>query len=234
MNKRFTWIFLLVSAAFFVFVVGLTGYRIEDARRRNAVAAHEATASLAARAQSLRDLSGGWDAPRFRTGMRQVFDAQPRLLLLALHSPGDGFLYFVARDRDVLKVPATITPDWRGEPSYQISRGYDTLVTRLLESDGSQVTMDAGFVVMGREDLYPVVRDDLFLFLAFLLVCGVLLLIVMSVQQDAQRERAVDAAIRVVPPEGPRPSPAGAEQRKPATGGPSAAPAAGRSAPATA
>jgi GGDEF domain-containing protein len=37
---------------------------------------------------------------------------------------------------------------------------------------------------MGREDLYPVVRDDLFLFLAFLLVCGVAILIYTAVQQE--------------------------------------------------
>jgi hypothetical protein len=49
MDKRFSWIFLLVSGAFFVFIVGLTGYRIEDARKRNAVAAHERIAALAAR-----------------------------------------------------------------------------------------------------------------------------------------------------------------------------------------
>jgi hypothetical protein len=170
----------------------------------------------------LRDMTGGWDAPEFRTGMRQVFDSEPRLLLLSLHSPGDGILYFVSRGQAYLKEPSPISPDWRGNPVYQVSRGYHTLVTRLLESDGSQTTMDAAYLVMGREDLYPVVRDDLFLFLAFLLVCGVLLLIVMSVQQDTERERAVNAAIRVVP-EGPKavPAPRGAPEPRTAAPAPS-------------
>ena len=41
MNKAFSWIFLLVSGAFFLFIVGLTGYRTEDARRHNTAAARE-------------------------------------------------------------------------------------------------------------------------------------------------------------------------------------------------
>ncbi len=195
MDKRFSWIFLLVSGAFFVFIVGLTGYRIEDARKHNIVAAHEQAASLAAKAESLRDTSGGFQSPQFRKNMRDVFDAEQRLLLIAIHSPEDGILYVASRGRGMIKEPSVITPDWRGTPSYQLSRGYDTQVTRFLESDGSQKRMDAVFVVMGRQDLYPVVRDDLFLFLAFLLVCGVLILIVMTVQQD----QAQAPSARVVP-----------------------------------
>ncbi len=52
MNKHFSWIFLAVSGAFFVFIVGLTGYRIEDARRQNAVQARERLPQLAATARA--------------------------------------------------------------------------------------------------------------------------------------------------------------------------------------
>jgi GGDEF domain-containing protein len=215
MDKRFSWIFLLASGAFFVFIVGLTGYRIEDARRKNLAAAHEEAVSLAAKAQSLRDTSGGFQSAQFRRNMRDVFDGEPRLILLSIHSPDDGMLYLVSRSRSTLRDPAVITPDWRGNPVYALNRGYDTQVTRLLESDGSQTRMDAIFVVMGREDLYPVVRDDLFLFLAFLLVCGVLILIVMSVQQDVTPERkrgsapaaTPDAPASAAPPSPDRASP---------------------------
>jgi GGDEF domain-containing protein len=193
MNKRFSWIFLLVSGAFFVFVVGLTGYRIENARRQNAASAREHAAELAAKAQSLRDTTGGYDAPQFKTDMREVFDAEPRLLLLAISSPQDGLLYLVTRNRTYLKSPSDVG---HGRPSYQVSRGYEVLLSRTLKDNASSPTLDALFVVMGREDLYPVVRDDLFLFLSFLLVCGVIALIVSNAQQET-----AEAAAR------PRPAP---------------------------
>jgi len=186
MNKRFSWIFLLASGAFFVFIVGLTGYRIEDARGHNLAAVREHAASLAAKVRSLRDITGSLQSPLFKTDMRDVFDGEPRLLLLSLHSPQDGIVYLVARNRAALKEPAQITPEWRGTPVYQVNRGSEFLVSSSLGSDMPGVTVDALFVIMGKEDLYPVVRDDLYFFLAFLLVCGVAILIVMSVQPDAE------------------------------------------------
>ena len=69
---------------------------------------------------------------------------------------------------------------------YQVNRGSEIMLSSALGSDMPGMTMDSLFVIMGKEDLYPVVRDDLYFFLAFLLVCGVAILIVMSVEADAE------------------------------------------------
>jgi GGDEF domain-containing protein len=205
MNKRFSWIFLLASGAFFVFIVGLTGYRIEHARRLNAATARERMTELAAKAQSLRDTTGGYDAPQFKTDMHEVFDAEPRLLLLSISTQQDGILYLVTRNKAYLKEPSAIGPSWRGRPTYQVSRGYEVLLSRTLKDAGNASTLDALFVIMGREDLYPVVRDDLFLFLAFLLVCGVVILIATNVQQDAADAAARQRPVSPAPSAAPEP-----------------------------
>ena len=184
MNNRFSWIFLAASGAFFVFIVGLTGYRIEDARRHNAAAARESAASLAAKVRSLADTTGSVQSPLFKNAMRSVFDSEARLMLVSLHTPQDGIVYLVTKSRTALKDPATITPQWRGTPTYQVNRGSELLLSSGLESTAPGLTMDTLFVIMGRDDLYPVVRDDLYFFLAFLLVFGVAILIVMSIEQD--------------------------------------------------
>jgi hypothetical protein len=184
MNNRFSWIFLAASGAFFVFIVGLTGYRIEDARRHNAGAARETASSIAAKVRSLADTTGSVQSPLFKNAMRGVFDSETRLTLLSLHSPGDGIVYLVTRSRSALKDPVTITPEWRGTPTYQVNRGSELLLSSTLDSTTPGLTMDALFLIMGKEDLYPVVRDDLYFFLAFLLVFGVAILIVMSIEQD--------------------------------------------------
>jgi len=184
MNNRFSWIFLAASGAFFVFIVGLTGYRIEDARRHNAAAARESASSLAAKVRSLADTTGSVQSPLFKNAMRSVFDSEARLMLVSLHTPQGGIVYLVTKSRTALKDPATITPEWRGTPTYQVNRGSELLLSSSLESTAPGLTMDTLFLIMGREDLYPVVRDDLYFFLAFLLVFGVAILIVMSIEQD--------------------------------------------------
>jgi GGDEF domain-containing protein len=146
----------------------------------------EHATSLAAKVRSLADITGSVQSPLFKTDMRAVIDGEPRLLLLSLHSPQDGIVYLVARERSFMKEPAQITPEWRGTPVYKVNKGSELLVTATVSSDMPGLTMDTLFVVMGNDDLYPVVRDDLYFFLAFLLVCGVIILIVMSVQPDAE------------------------------------------------
>jgi GGDEF domain-containing protein len=184
MNRRISWAFLAVSVAFFLFIVGLTGYRLEDSRTRNSLQARDRLIELAARVSAIRSTYVSLDSLSARKELRSLFDAQPRLLLLSVHSPSQGILYLVARNQSYLKDPAVPSPQWRGTPTYQVESGYEVALSRPLAAtaDSSGAMMDAVFVIMGREDLYPIVRDDLYLFLAFLLVSGVVILIVMSVQ----------------------------------------------------
>jgi GGDEF domain-containing protein len=190
MNRRISWAFLAVSVAFFLFIVGLTGYRLEDSRTRNSLQARDRLIDLASRVSAIRAAYTSLDSLSAKKELRALFDAQPRLLLLSVHSPSEGILYLIARNQSYLKDPAVPVPQWRGTPSYVAASGYEVVLSRPLEGDPSGAVMDAMFVIMGREDLYPIVRDDLYLFLAFLLVSGVVILIVMSVQDVPQGGQA--------------------------------------------
>ena len=183
MNRRISWAFLGVSVAFFLFIVGLTGYRLEEARARNSLQVRDKLIDIATRISSIRTTYVSLDAPAVRKDLRALFDAEPRLLLMNVYSPTDGILYLVARNQAYLKEPAIPDPAWRGMPTYQVSRGYEVVLSRPLDGDPPGAVVDAVFVIMGREDLYPIVRDDLYLFLAFLFVSGVVILIAMSVQE---------------------------------------------------
>lgn len=183
MNRRISWGFLGVSVAFFLFMVGCTGYRLEELRRNNSFLVENGFSALAARVSQIQGTYVGLDGPSARKELRAAFDADPRLLLMSIHSPADGILYLVARNRFYLSEPETLTPEWRGTPVYALSTGTESLLSRPLASDAEGPTLDAAFIMLGREDLYPIVRDDLYLFLAFLLVSGVVILIALGAQE---------------------------------------------------
>ncbi len=189
MNKGIAYFFLAISLAFFVFVVGLTGYRIETLRARNAAEVRDRMTAITARVTSLASSPDAFSSPLFRRDMRALFDAEPRLLLAAVHSPDEGLLYLVTRNRAYLEEPAAPNAQWRGTPAYKVTRGYELALSSPLGDGTAGRTLDGVFVIMGREDLYPIVRDDLYLFLAFLLISGVLILIVTSVSQDLPPSR---------------------------------------------
>jgi hypothetical protein len=111
--------------------------------------------------------------------MKRSFEADGRLLLAAVRSESSGFLWLMARDLGVLEDPAQPSPDWRGIPVYDVTRGTRRLVTRPLSSasGSADVVFDGVYVVLDRDDLYPVLRDDLYLFLAFLLASGIFMLL---------------------------------------------------------
>jgi GGDEF domain-containing protein len=197
MDKRLSWIFLSVSAAFFVFMVGLTGSRIESARRANLALAESRIDVLAAAAARG---TGSFASPSFAREMRRAFDAETRLLVLAVHSPSDGVLYLATRNRGYLHGSAPQQGNAASAPAYQYSKGYESLATRPVlrlgaDQQPEQATVDGLFVIMGREDLYPILRDDLYLFLAFLLVCGVFILIVTGLQREEESGVAGRAAM---------------------------------------
>jgi hypothetical protein len=179
MGRQFTWIFLGVSAAFFLFITGLTGYRIDAARRANAESAQDRAVMLSSHALLLATEPGGFAGAAFRDGMKRAFEADGRLLLAAVRSEEAGFLWLMARDLGILESPAEPTPDWRGTPVYAVARGTRWLVTRPLSSSpgAAGVVFDGVFVVLDRDDFYPILRDDLYLFLAFLLASGIFMLL---------------------------------------------------------
>jgi len=196
MGRQFTWIFLGVSAAFFLFITGLTGYRIDAARRANEESAGTRAVAMAARSRSLAASPGGFAGSAFRSGMKESFEADGRLVLAAVRSDRGGFLWLMARDLGALQDPAEPTPGWRGKPVYRVQRGTEHLVTQPLPDGqgGSGVVFDGIYVVLGRDDLYPVLRDDLYLFLAFLLASGIFMLLTMGYPEARAKAGTADAS----------------------------------------
>jgi GGDEF domain-containing protein len=195
MGRTFSYVFLAVSLALFLFLVGLTGYRVETVRRLHAAAEIDKSSELLARAKALRDSVGGFSSSIFKTGMREIFSREPRLLLLAVHSKSDGFLYFIGRNKSYLKEPADFSAQWRGTPEYRYNRGYETLFTLAFPAPDTDAFLDLLFVTFGREDLYPILRDDLYVLLAFLMVCGIVFLIYSNIGEDEQRRGRTNAAV---------------------------------------
>jgi len=192
MGRQFTWIFLGVSVAFFLFITGLTGYRIDTVRRANEESARVRATAMAAKGRSLAANPGGFADPAFRAGMKESFESDGRLLLAAVRSERGGFLWLMARDLRALQYPAEPTPDWRGTPVYRLTRGTERLVTQPLADviGGSDVVFDGVYAVLGRDDLFPVLRDDLYLFLAFLLASGIFMLLTMGYPEARSRTAA--------------------------------------------
>jgi diguanylate cyclase (GGDEF)-like protein len=183
MRKRSSWIFLVFSAVFFLFLIGLTGYRIETVREGNAGRGGPETAAWPDRLLFLGAQTGGFQTAAFAKAVREETAKQPRVLLLCLRSPEGEILYLTARNHSYLKRPDRITSDWRGTPEYAVRPGFQEGFAYPLKYDGKTLILDGLYLTLAKEDLYPILRDDLFLCLSFLLLCGIVLLLVSAYPQ---------------------------------------------------
>ncbi len=209
MGKTVPYVFLGLSIAFFLFLVGFTGYRIEKTRRANNDAATAVSEEMLASAKALRDVNGSFESQYFKSKMKDLFTSQPRLLVLTLYTVEDGIQYLIARNKSYVAEPTDVTREWRGKPEYRSSPGFETVITLsypLMTPMGEKtVIMDSLIVVFGREDLYPILRDDLYLLLSFLIVCGIFILIAANVQEEGKDVRAA-ASSEGAPALSPRPA----------------------------
>jgi hypothetical protein len=195
MGKSIGYVFLGLSLFFFLFIIGWTGYRIDSSRKANSAAAGAESIKLHDELKALKDSSGGFDSPFFRDKAHEIFIGQPRLLALAIYSQSAGISYLITRNKSYVEAPADLTPDWRGTPGYKASRGFEELFTLPFPST-DQANMDALFVVFGKEDLFPILRDDLYVLLAFLIVCGIFILFAYGLQGE---EKGNSHALTPVP-----------------------------------
>jgi hypothetical protein len=200
MGKTIGYVFLAVSIILFLFLVGWSGYRIDTARKANSTSASAESSQLLEQIKSLRDSSGGFDSPYFKDKAHEMFAAQPRLLVLAVYSQSEGISYLITRNRSYVIEPQELTPDWRGTPIYKVSRGFEELFALPFPSPESSMNLDALFVVFGKEDLFPILRDDLYVLFAFLITCGILILFSFGLKEDRREEKnGVPASLHPVP-----------------------------------
>jgi GGDEF domain-containing protein len=198
MGKTVGYVFLGLTIMFFLFLAGLTGYRIDVVRKANTAQAASESIRLLEQINVLRGSSGGFNSPFFKDKAHEIFLGEPRLLVLTVRSDSDGILYLIARNKSYVQEPRDPGPDWRGIPLYRETPGFEKLFVMPFPAPLASLRLDTLFVLFGKEDLFPILRDDLFLLFAFLIVCGIFLIISTGFREDEQRH--IIPEIRIVEP----------------------------------
>jgi hypothetical protein len=204
MNRKVLVFYYIISVAFLLAIAGLGAYRVLNRAEENLRASRRDLEALRITALSTYLASGGFDTEFFRSSMRDNFRRTPRLRLLALYSPAQGVYYLLAAHRDLLgaaqprrfsffhdrttpPVSPSLEPDtpaWSGAPTYRLRPLLHVKLSvpfspgrRSEAAPPRGLILDAVFLRLDREDLYPILRELFFVLLVYLAVTTVLLLI---------------------------------------------------------
>ncbi len=168
--------YLVFCIFFFLALAGFLVFRVSMTWGANATETRSDFDDLA-RASSSRYLAAGdFGAQEFRAAMRAEIGRRPRLLAAVVYSRKDGLRYAFLRERALMPDPGTAA--WTGSPTYA-ALPWGTRLYRLPYAPGygTDLSVDGLYVVVGRQDAFPILKETfVILFCFFVLTCIVLLL----------------------------------------------------------
>jgi hypothetical protein len=144
----------------------------------NVATARKELESIRISALSIYLVEPDFSSAYFRESMRMRFQAAAGLRLLDIYSRAGGIQYLLAAEQRLRPQNPEQTAGWQGSPAYPELRLTERRLTQPFDPGrSSDLYIEAIFAVLGKEDLYPVLRELFYVLLLYLLVTTVMLLV---------------------------------------------------------
>ena len=177
--KRLLLSFTLFSLVFFLGLFIYLGVVIRVTRDQNMAGMYNSFTQAKTEAVSSYLASGGFNTDMFKDRLNGIFSREPRVLFLAVYSDEDGILYLISKHRSYVEGDVESQVDWGGTPSYHLLPISEKVFTLPFSpAQRTDLNIDGGYVVLGRQDLYPILRNAFFVLLVFLLISAIFVLVI--------------------------------------------------------
>ena len=178
MNRRILTFYYITSILFLLFILLFAAYRLKITVDGNRTQSEKTLEALRISALSVYLAEGDFDSQYFLSTMREKFSAAGRLRLLAIYSSEEGILYLISQDRNYLAEPPGQDPEsWIGAPEYTLSSVYENIYTlRFAPGVQPDLFIDGIFQDLSKAEIYPILREILYVVLVYLLIAAVFLL----------------------------------------------------------
>jgi hypothetical protein len=187
MNRKILVFYYTISLLFLLVVLAFSAWRFKVTLDSNLEQVENSFADLKVSALSTYLAEGSFSSEYFKYNLRQQAALLPRLLAVAVRSPSTGVEYLWVRNRQILSAgPASPTG-----PEYRLQPVRDRL---LHASFAGEYVLDGAFRVLEWQDLVPLLRELLYLLVAYLVVTAAALVAVASGRQPALGESGHEPA----------------------------------------
>ncbi len=187
--KRLLLYFTLFSLLFFLALFVYVGITIRTTRDNNIALLYEQFTGMRTDAVSSYLASGSFQSERFKAHMNETFMNNVRLLLLGIYSD-DGIQYLLAKNRSYLKTDVQQEDPWTGKPEYRLLPISEKVFSLPFSpADRTDLHIDGMYVILGRQDLYPILKNAFFILLVFLLISAIFVLVVTTIDPSRLEAR---------------------------------------------
>jgi hypothetical protein len=203
MNRKPLLAYYIISLLFLLVLLGFAAWRVSTELKRNTTAAGRAVSELQVKALSTYLAEGSFTSEYFKYEMKHQLAQQPRLLGMVIYSGEQGIQYLLVRHRSLLAATPDSSTPWHGRPEYRLMAPLERSFTVAFTQ---QYNLDTVFRLLDWPDLYPILRELLYMLLAYLLLTAVMLMAVGAAAEPWTAARAAPAAegtLAQFPPEAP-------------------------------
>ncbi len=175
MSKKVLTVYYSISIVFLIILVTLIVYRLSTCINQNLTAIHSSFEKIKISALSTYLAEGEFDSEIFKQKIKRNFLNMDKILLLSIYSKEKGILYLLTSSKYYLLSPLIEDLDrpgvgeaWKGKPEYKLNSIHQTKISSFFAPGiDRDLHIDGLFELIGKTDLYPILKEILCLLLIF-------------------------------------------------------------------
>jgi hypothetical protein len=202
MNKKLLHGYAVFCVIFILGIISFSLYQIKIHRDKNIATAAQLFEDIKNTSRVLYKIDSTLNSELFKGTMQEGLKRQNELLLLSIYSPKEGIIYLISRDENYLK---TSLPDKeRGGqlPEYNFNsltsvRFSSIFLRREQDQVYDELYIDGLFTVLGKGELYTILKSSIYLLFIFILITALLILFTL-LRREKPRKPKIEPQSRAV------------------------------------
>lgn len=188
MNKKLLPVYAVFCIVFILGIICFSLYQIKICRDKNIQTSAQLFEDIKSASRALYRIDPTLDSELFTGTMQEGLKRQNELLLLSIYSRKDGILYLISRDENYLK---TTLPDKEGDnqpPEYNFNSLTSVrFSSSFLKAEKDELYIDGLFTVLGKAELYTILKSSIYLLFIFILITALLILFTLLKKEKPRR-----------------------------------------------
>jgi len=130
--------------------------------------------------------------------MQEGLKRQNELLLLAIHSPKEGIIYLISRDENYLQTSLPGKERGGQPPQYNFNSLTSVKFSSIFsKNEQDELNIDGLFTVLGKAELYTILKSSIYLLFIFILITALLILFTL-LRKEKPRKPKIEPQSRTV------------------------------------
>ncbi|MBA7567851.1 hypothetical protein ES708_09569 [subsurface metagenome] len=188
MNKKLLLGYSVFCVISILGIICFSLYQTKIHRDKNITTAAQLFEDIKNTSGALYKIDPALDSELFKGTMQEGLKRQNELLLLSIYSPKEGIIYLISRDENYLKT--TLPDKERGgqPPEYNFNSLTSVKFSSIfLKRERDELYIDGLFTVLGKAELYTILKSSIYLLFIFILITALLILFTLLRREKPQK-----------------------------------------------